>query len=68
MTIGGVFLAGSPMITFMSAGYFIIFLFLIAGIMGIIRAVYEKRYGKDFIFAILSLFLDQSIRIEKGTP
>ena len=57
MTIGGVFLAGSPMITFMSAGYFIIFLFLIAGIMGIIRAVYEKRYGKDFIFAILSLFL-----------
>ena len=57
MIIGGISMAATPLLTFMGAGYFIIVLFLAAGIIGIIRAVHDKRYDKDFIFAILSLIL-----------
>ncbi len=57
LIIGGISLAATPLITFMSAGYFIIVLFFIWGIAGIIRGVREKRYDKDFFFAILSLIL-----------
>ena len=57
MIVGGVTMAATPIITFASAGYFIIVLFWLAGIIGIIRAVNTKRYDKDFFFAILSLIL-----------
>ena len=57
MIIGGVSMAATPLITFMSAGCFIIVLFFLAGITGIIRAVQEKRYDKEFVFAILSLIM-----------
>ena len=57
MIIGGISLAATPLMTFVTAGYFIIILFFVAGIIGIIRAFHEKRYGKEFIFAILSLIL-----------
>ncbi len=50
-------MAASPLMTFMSAGYFIIVLFFLAGIIGIVRAVQEKRYDKEFVFAILSLIM-----------
>lgn len=57
MIIGGISMAATPLITFVSAGYFIIVLFLLAGIIGIIRAVQEKRYDKEFVFSILSLIM-----------
>ena len=57
LIIAGVSLMATPLITFMSAGYFIIILFFLWGIYGIIRGVREKRYGVDFFFAILSLIL-----------
>ena len=49
MIIGGISLAATPLMTFVTAGYFIIILFFVAGIIGIIRAVYEKRYDRSFI-------------------
>ena len=41
----------------MSAGYFIIILFFLWGIYGLVRGIREKRYGVEFFFAILSLIL-----------
>ena len=57
MIIGGIALLATPLTTFMSTGYFIIILFFISGIFGIIRAIRDKRYDIDFFFAILSLIL-----------
>lgn len=57
MIIGGISLAATPLMTFIGAGYLIIILFFIAGMIGMTRAFHEKRYGKEFIFAILSLIL-----------
>lgn len=68
MIIGGISLAGTPLVTFVSAGYFIIALFFIAGLIGILRAVHEKRYDKDFIFAILSLILGIAGLVTPGAP
>ena len=57
MILVGISLTATPLITFMGAGYYIIFLFFICGIYGVIRGISEKRYNKDFFFAILSLIL-----------
>jgi len=57
MIIGGISMAATPLMTFMGAGYYIIVLFLLMGIIGIIRAVRDKHCDKDFVFAILSLIL-----------
>ena len=57
MIILGISLLATPLMTFISAGYFIIILFFISGIFGIIRGIREKRYDMDFFFAILSLIL-----------
>ena len=60
MILGGLSLMATPLITFVSAGYFIIFLFFVWGIYGIFRGISEKRYNKDFFFSILSLILRSS--------
>lgn len=57
MILGGISLMATPLMTFVSAGYFIIALFFLAGVVGIIRGISEKNYGKEFLFAILSLIL-----------
>lgn len=57
MILGGLSLMATPLITFVSAGYFIIFLFFVWGIYGIFRGISDKRYNKDFFFSILSLIL-----------
>ena len=57
MIIGGISLMGTPLLTFIGAGSFIIILFFVAGVFGVIRGIYEKRYDKDFAFAVLSLIL-----------
>ncbi|MBQ9009278.1 MAG: DUF308 domain-containing protein [Clostridia bacterium] len=57
MVIGGISLMGTPLLTFVSAGYFIIILFLVKGIFGVIHGVMEKRYNKDFFFSVLSVIL-----------
>ena len=55
--LGGISLMATPLLTFISAGYYIIILFFIWGIIGIARGIAEKRYNKDFFFSILSLIL-----------
>ena len=57
MIIGGISLISTPLITFMSSGYYIIILFFIWGFYGIIQGISEKRYNKDFFFSVLSLIL-----------
>lgn len=57
LIIGGISLAATPLITFISAGYYVVFLFFAWGIYGIFEGVSKKRYNKNFYFAILSLVL-----------
>ena len=57
MIIGGISLMATPLITFMSAGYFIIIMFFLLGIFGIVRGIIEKRFDKKFFLSILSLIL-----------
>ena len=57
MIIGGISLLATPLMNFLSAGYFIIILFFVRGIFGIIWGIHEKQYGQAFIFSILSLIL-----------
>jgi len=57
MILIGISLLATPFMTFISAGYFIIFLFLIWGSVEIIRAIAEKCRDTDFFFAVLSLIL-----------
>ena len=57
MILGGLSLMATPLITFVSAGYFIIFLFFVWGIYGIFRGISEKRYDGNFFFSILSLIM-----------
>ena len=57
MILGGISMLATPLINFMGAGYYIIILFFIWGIFGIARGISEKKYDKNFFFAILSLIL-----------
>ena len=55
--IGGFSMLVTPMLTFLSAGYCIVMLFFINGVMGIVRGFVEKRYDKEFFLSILGLIL-----------
>ena len=57
MILGGISMLATPLINFMGAGYYIIILFFIWGIFGVARGISEKKYDKNFFFAILSLIL-----------
>ena len=57
MILGGLALMATPLITFIGSGYFIIFLFFVLGIYGVIKGISDKRYNRDFFLAILSLIL-----------
>lgn len=57
MILGGFILLATPLMTFISAGYFIIILFFILGIFGVVQGTKNKRYDKEFIFAVLSLIM-----------
>lgn len=47
----------TPLLTFMNTGYFIVILVTAFGIIGIIKAIAEKRFGINFVFSILSILL-----------
>ena len=55
--IGGISMLATPMLTFISAGYWIVMLFFITGVIGVVRGFIEKRYDRGFFFAILSLVM-----------
>lgn len=66
MAICGVSCMFTPLITFLEAGYFLSILLLVYGLMAIIRAVTEKKYGLSFLFGILSLILGIVIMVVPG--
>ena len=47
----------TPVLTFMSTGYFLIILVTVYGVFGIINAIRFKRFGIGFVFSILSVLL-----------
>ena len=47
----------TPLLTYMSAGYYVVILISVFSIVGIIKAIVEKRFGVSFVFDILSLIL-----------
>lgn len=57
MVICGFSCMFTPLITFMSTGYFIIILMTVYGIFGIISAIRYRRFGVGFVFSILSVLL-----------
>ena len=57
LVMGGFSLLFTPLATFMGMGYFVIILFFVHGIFGIIKAISSGRYGMEFFFSIASLLL-----------
>lgn len=54
---GGFSCIFTPLLTFMNTGYFVVILMFFFGIVGIIKAIAEKRFGVNFVFSILSVLL-----------
>jgi len=57
MIVCGISMFETPLLTFLKTGYWIIALFFIHGVLGVIRSIGMKRFGWDFLFALLSLGL-----------
>lgn len=57
LILAGISLMATPLITFMSSGYFIITLFFVWGLFGVIRGISAKSYDREFWFSVLSLVL-----------
>ena len=57
MILAGISLMTTPLSTFMSSGYFIIILFFVWGLFGLIRGIAAKRFDREFWFSVLSLVL-----------
>jgi uncharacterized membrane protein HdeD (DUF308 family) len=45
----------TPLITFMDAGWFIVILVAVYGLIGLIKGISEKTYGVRFVFSVLSV-------------
>lgn len=54
---GGFSCIFTPLLTFMNTGYFVVILMFVFGIIGIIKAIVDKRFGVNFVFDILSVIL-----------
>lgn len=57
LVAGGFSCIFTPLLTFMNTGYFVVILIAAFGIVGIIKAIAEKKFGVNFIFSILSVLL-----------
>ena len=57
LVAGGFSCIFTPLLTFMNTGYFVVILMFVFGIIGIIKAIVEKRFGVSFVFDILSVIL-----------
>ena len=51
----------TPLTTFLDAGYFIVILVAVYGVIGIIKAIGEKRFGVGFVFSILSVIFGVAV-------
>ena len=61
MILCGVSCMFTPLLTFMDMGYFIVILVAVYGVIGIIKAISEKRFGVGFVFSILSVVFGVSV-------
>lgn len=57
LVAGGFSCIFTPLLTFMSIGYYVVILMAVFGIVGIINAIVVKRFGVNFAFSILSVVL-----------
>lgn len=57
LVAGGISCIFTPLLTFMNTGYFVVILIVAFGIVGIIKAIVERRFGVNFVFSILSIVL-----------
>lgn len=57
LVAGGFSCIFTPLLTFMNTGYFVVILMFVFGIIGIIKAIVDKRFGVNFVFDILSVIL-----------
>ncbi len=64
---GGFSCIFTPLLTFMNAGYFVVILITVFGIVGIIKAIAEKRFGVNFVFSILSVLLGIAMLVFPGS-
>lgn len=55
LILGGIACITTPLVTFFEIGYIVMFLLIVYGVMAIVKAVSEKKYGIDFVFGILSV-------------
>ena len=55
MIICGFSFMFTPLITFMDAGWFIVILVAVYGLIGLIKGISEKTYGVRFVFSVLSV-------------
>ena len=55
LIVGGISCLGTPLLTFIDAGYFLVIMLLVHGIFGIISGIANKSYGLGFLFSILTL-------------
>ena len=54
---GGFSCIFTPLLTYMSVGYYVVIMISVFSIVGIIKAIVEKRFGVSFVFDILSPIL-----------
>lgn len=47
----------TPLLSFMQYGYFVVILMTVFGVIDMIKAIVEKRFGINFVFGILSVIL-----------
>lgn len=57
----------TPLLTFMSTGYYVVIMIAIFGIFGIIKAIAEKKFGINFVFSILSILMGGIMLAFPGT-
>lgn len=57
LIVGGFSCMFTPLLTLMNTGFFVVILITIFGVVGIVRAIADKRFGINFVFSILSVLL-----------
>ncbi len=57
LVIFGISCMFTPLITFLDAGWFIVILLAVYGILAIVRSAAKKNFGASFFFGILSLIV-----------
>jgi len=55
LIVCGFSLMCTPLITFLGAGFYIVALFFVFGVFGVVRGFSMRRFGLDFVFSIFSL-------------